>query len=234
MADRHFSSDQETSNLSDLDLPLSYLSSQYSEQLSLRVETPQVDSSSRRMRNRYTSAFTEIGLDGEANTKDCNMRDLLETRPGSPVRWRSRTDIHETEQQKERDFKPALSCAIPIPTSHQYGSSATIVSRLSFLAVVLAIMIPVLHMSPLLQTGPAILGAQAAPTAPMSATYQNIEATRLLPRRANAADTCLRWSHQSAVVNGTLYMYGGRAKTDSNQASNTWSEFESARVKGLR
>lgn len=183
----------------------------------------EVDPSSRRIRNRYKSAFTEIGLDGAADTTNCNMRNFLDTRPGSRVRWRSQIDIQETEQQHERDFEPEISTAKSAATPHQYGSSATIVSRLSFLAVVLAIMIPVLHMSPLLQTGPAVLGAEAAPTTPMPGTHQNLESTRLHSRQDNAADICLRWSHQSAVVNGTLYLYGGRSKTDSNQASNTWS-----------
>ncbi|KAF7505668.1 hypothetical protein GJ744_000517 [Endocarpon pusillum] len=53
--------------------------------------------------------------------------------------------------------------------------------------------------------------------------YLDRAPTPLLPRQDNPADACLRWSHQSAVVNGTLYLYGGRAKRDSNQDSNTWN-----------
>ena len=213
-----------SSNLSDLNLPPSRLLPQGSGKLSSSRAMHEVDPSSRSIRNRYKSAFTEIGLDGAADTTNCNMQNLSHTRPASRVRWRSQIDIREAEQQKEQDSELEISRAIPAATSHQYGSSATIVSRLSFLAVVLAIMIPVLHMSPLLQTGPAVLGAEAAPTTPMPGTHQNVESTRLLPRQGNAADTCLRWSQQSAVVNGTLYLYGGRAKGDSNQASNTWSK----------
>ena len=233
MTDNPFHTDQEALNLRDLTMPPSCLPPRHSEQFSPMAETPQVDSSSRRIRNRYKSAFTEIGLVEELDTTNCSMRNLLETRPGSRVRWRSQIDIHEVEQSKERDSEPETSRPVPTTTLDRYGSSAVLVSRLSFLAVVLAIMIPVLHMSPLLQTGPASLGAEAAPTAPMSANHQNIESTRLLPRQGNTVDTCLRWSHQSAVVNGTLYAYGGRAKTDSNQASNTWSELESAYIKDI-
>lgn len=28
----------------------------------------------------------------------------------------------------------------------------------------------------------------------------------------------------AALVNGTLYVYGGRAKTETDQTSNTWSK----------
>ncbi|KAK7532820.1 kelch repeat protein-like protein [Phyllosticta citribraziliensis] len=46
----------------------------------------------------------------------------------------------------------------------------------------------------------------------------------LLVKRENSpTDVCTRWSQATAVVNGTLYVYGGRAKTDASQSSNTWN-----------
>ncbi|KAJ2999209.1 hypothetical protein NUW58_g60 [Xylaria curta] len=33
----------------------------------------------------------------------------------------------------------------------------------------------------------------------------------------------IRWAGQSAVLNGTLFYYGGRAKTSANQTDNTWN-----------
>lgn len=36
-------------------------------------------------------------------------------------------------------------------------------------------------------------------------------------------DVCLRWSGQSAVINGTLYLYGGNVVTQQSQRSGTWS-----------
>src|SRR6202007_986502 len=36
-------------------------------------------------------------------------------------------------------------------------------------------------------------------------------------------DVCKRWSQQSALVNGTLYLYGGQSSTTSDQTSNTWN-----------
>jgi hypothetical protein len=37
------------------------------------------------------------------------------------------------------------------------------------------------------------------------------------------ADACLRWSHQSALVKDTIYIYGGQARAGRDQHSNTWS-----------
>ncbi|CUS15361.1 unnamed protein product, partial [Tuber aestivum] len=46
-----------------------------------------------------------------------------------------------------------------------------------------------------------------------------------LALRANptGADACLRWSHQSALVRDTIYIYGGQARGSSDQDSDTWN-----------
>ncbi|KAI3332055.1 hypothetical protein HD806DRAFT_179372 [Xylariaceae sp. AK1471] len=45
-----------------------------------------------------------------------------------------------------------------------------------------------------------------------------------LEDRANSpTDICQRWAGQSAVLNGTLYYYGGRAKTSADQTDNTYT-----------
>ncbi|KAI0423151.1 hypothetical protein F5X98DRAFT_382457 [Xylaria grammica] len=46
----------------------------------------------------------------------------------------------------------------------------------------------------------------------------------ILEDRANSSmSVCKRWAGQSAVLNGTLYYYGGRAKTTTDQTTNTWT-----------
>ncbi|KAI1503772.1 hypothetical protein F5X99DRAFT_89796 [Biscogniauxia marginata] len=46
----------------------------------------------------------------------------------------------------------------------------------------------------------------------------------ILEHRQNSpADVCTRWAGQSAVINGTLYFYGGRSKTTGDQTSDTWN-----------
>lgn len=44
-------------------------------------------------------------------------------------------------------------------------------------------------------------------------------------RQSTSTDVCKRWSGQSALVNGTLYYYGGRATTSASQTTNEWSKF---------
>lgn len=49
--------------------------------------------------------------------------------------------------------------------------------------------------------------------------------TASLSRRADSpTDVCTRFSHQSAIINGTLYIYGGQATTEAGQESNKWSK----------
>ncbi|KAF4777573.1 kelch domain-containing protein [Colletotrichum scovillei] len=43
------------------------------------------------------------------------------------------------------------------------------------------------------------------------------------PRATTSTDVCLRWAQQAALLNGTLYMYGGQSKTESSQTVNTWN-----------
>lgn len=42
-------------------------------------------------------------------------------------------------------------------------------------------------------------------------------------REDSTTDTCTRWSHQAAVLNGTLYIYGGQSKAKAGQEEDTWS-----------
>ncbi|KAK0645761.1 hypothetical protein B0T16DRAFT_509581 [Cercophora newfieldiana] len=42
-------------------------------------------------------------------------------------------------------------------------------------------------------------------------------------RAPSPTKVCKRWSQQTALLNGTLYIYGGQAKTTSDQRSDTWN-----------
>ena len=45
----------------------------------------------------------------------------------------------------------------------------------------------------------------------------------VIQSRQSDSDICTRWAQQSAVVNGTLFLYGGRASTQPGQTDNTWN-----------
>lgn len=51
------------------------------------------------------------------------------------------------------------------------------------------------------------------------------EAQQLTKRDTSPANVCFRFSQQSAVVNGTLYLYGGQAATTQGQTENTWNNY---------
>lgn len=144
---------------------------------------PGSDSSSTRIRYRYQSALTETEVGQAATTRDGESRHLKPERPGLRVRWRSQVEIHEVERQSEENAEPETSPTRTTTEFHLSRSPAGAVSRLSFLAVVLAIMVPVLHMTPLLHTGPAFMGAEAGPINPSSARRHDLESSVLLSRR---------------------------------------------------
>jgi len=43
------------------------------------------------------------------------------------------------------------------------------------------------------------------------------------PRDTTSTNVCMRWAQQAALLNGTLYMYGGQSKTVASQTINTWN-----------
>ncbi|PBP26958.1 cell wall anchored protein [Diplocarpon rosae] len=48
-------------------------------------------------------------------------------------------------------------------------------------------------------------------------------ASMIAGRKDSPTAVCTRWSHQIANVNGTVYIYGGQAKQESGQSSDTWN-----------
>jgi hypothetical protein len=55
-------------------------------------------------------------------------------------------------------------------------------------------------------------------------TFRDVVTGRTLQKRDNSpTNVCKRWSQQSAIINGTLYLYGGRATLSSSQTNNEWS-----------
>lgn len=67
----------------------------------------------------------------------------------------------------------------------------------------------------------------AGPTLdPGSASYRSSTSqygATLSKRSDSPVDVCTRWAHQSALVNGSLYIYGGSATTEPDQTQNTWN-----------
>lgn len=85
--------------------------------------------------------------------------------------------------------------------------------------IVLALMLPIVQM---ISVAPLGVHASSIPHKG-SSTAVAAERLTLVERADSQTDVCKRWSGQSAIVNGTLYMYGFRTTTDAQQKTDTWS-----------
>jgi hypothetical protein len=179
-------------------------------------------------RPRRKSAFRETGLFEDEDQPQ--LPPGQSNRPALRVRFRSSNEVfeHNSEMYPQEDAvvvdsetEPvALTAPVVSPTGSR--SMATLVRRLSLLALVLAIAIPISHFGPSSGSKLPTLGATGVPIADQPGPiFEDV----LAKRAGSPTDYCKRWSQQSALVNGTLYLYGGRATTSSSQTSNTWSTY---------
>lgn len=168
-------------------------------------------------KHRRSSAFLEIGLEGTDPILDDKIRN---ERPKLQMKSR------------QSNVSGAENCAVesapPTPmTSSQTtpnAASSIHISRIPFMhmalvVALLAIAFPTIYV-PLAESRSMPAVAQAGVIVPRSETPATLPAKR----QTTGTDICKRWAGQSALVNGTLYYYGGRATTTSDQASNQWSK----------
>lgn len=159
---------------------------------------------------RRSSAFLEVGLGGDDPIVDAKLR--RESRPRLSVRFRSKVDVVEAEAIDDSDTPSS-----PPLTQKDMPFFFPTLPRLLFVVLVIVLIVPSLHTSPLLQV-------DANPVPPFTDRL-----ARGLPQPEKRADTstniCKRWSQQSALVNGTLYLYSGRSTTSADQTADTWSAY---------
>jgi hypothetical protein len=177
---------------------------------------------------RRPSAFIETGLSGEDPLIDAKL-ERSSSRPQLQVRLRSKVEIHEPELVEWGEHEPSIGPRVVYQSNaaalRGSGFNARNVTRLFMLALLLATIISTFLDSPFVKSGVSPIGAKAGPIDPASNP-----AIRTLPeehiKRANSpTDVCTRWSQQTAVVNNTMYIYGGRATTQAGQNGNTWSMY---------
>ena len=161
---------------------------------------------------RRSSIFTEVGLQGNDAILDARLR--RNSRPKLQVRFRSKVDIHETEAIDWPQEALQHTQAMPpyFPT----------LPRLLFVALVIALVLPSLGNSPFFKAGISPIGAKAGPIE-VHNVRQRASISQPERRQSDPVNICKRWAGQSAVVNGTLYYYGGQLTTSADQTSNEWS-----------
>jgi hypothetical protein len=165
------------------------------------------------------SAFVEVGLldnDSSSTTHGCDQTDSSRELKSRRCSRPPSVEIIEEEEEdwEDTDFSsddeslgkpgaqvPILKASTSTRKSYNFIARHTMLIGLVLLVVLL--------------TSTSALSRTIVPPA---------DAVGDLRKRANSpTDVCKRWSQQSAIINGTLYLYGGRATTSSSQSSNEWS-----------
>jgi hypothetical protein len=183
---------------------------------------------------RRQSIFTEVGLiDEHTITTKRSPAPILVTeqalrqqRPSRTVRFRSRNSVFGgkdgiDEVDGESDWESVDEedeVTRPVSAEPTYTLSSSRLYRAGFFAVVLALMLPIIQM---ISIAPLSVYGSTIPRASITSVA---ERSTLVERADSQTDVCKRWSGQSAIVNGTLYMYGFRTTTDAQQKTDTWSK----------
>ncbi|KAF2834811.1 hypothetical protein M501DRAFT_989388 [Patellaria atrata CBS 101060] len=182
-------------------------------------------------RPRRKSVFAEVGLiEDESNIQAIPAARLK--RPLLRVRFRSKPDILGPVEDHEHEWEDIDSDTDSFNSNDQTEDMATMpypytsasrLSRLTLLAIFLAIIVPILHNTPLLGgDGHIPFGAKGGVIRHEQRGSRTLSAP-LARRSDSATDVCHRWSHQAAIVNGTMYVYGGRRSFRENQDTDTWT-----------
>ncbi|KAI4147302.1 MAG: hypothetical protein LQ340_005619, partial [Diploschistes diacapsis] len=197
------------------------------------------DLSSLSPKRRRVSHFLEMGIDDYTPKPSSNKR------PSRHVRFQSKSNVFEApnfdrEKAPEEEDWPLSSRSIPdysVPLKeplepfegasqcrpHPRTSPARLIAFTIFFASLLAL----LHNSPLIGF-PSFskFGAKGGVVKGRAGPIREEvvqEKRELVERQNNVTNYCKRWSQQSAMVNGTIYLYGGRMTTDDTQNSHEWN-----------
>ena len=167
--------------------------------------------------NRRQSALREIEVsDHQGNPA---RRSPQRERPAS-VRFRSQDDVHiyepyeEHEMVKDYSYTGTNTQDLAVPTK-RYSSMFRYGAGLLLLAFIASV----------LQSVGIIRHDAAIPIQGVSGNTIPQEAKRnmIAKRASSATDWCFKWAQMSAVVNGTLYLYGGNVATEHGQEAGTWT-----------
>lgn len=187
---------------------------------------------------RRRSVFKETGLlNDDPLVRSITPRPVQ--RPLHNIRFESTSDISvssddwdewEGGDAVESDDEPFSTFDSTNVTSSKVHPSASrplrllTYHRLGMLAAILLIAVPILHNTPILgKPEHTMLGARGGVIPREATTPADLGDYALLKRQDTQTSICKRWSHQSAVVNGTLWIYGGRRMDDASQTSNHWN-----------
>ena len=172
-----------------------------------------------RSQGRWQSVFKEVDVDGFGD-QGANSTHLASAMPDTT--FEDYFDVRHDESSLHSRKKLYLSEDMePVPVIR----SSSALTRLSMLAILMVIMMPLVYDMPFLgKPGPSIIVAEAGLIRPMDDETVPSRTGPLVAKRSDtSSDVCNRWSQQSALVNGTIYLYGGHASQEADQTDNTWT-----------
>ncbi|KAJ1333996.1 Rab9 effector protein [Microdochium nivale] len=208
-------------------------------------ESSTVTSPSSKIRKGRRSVFREEGLSIDTDNQGRSQKDSTEDE--------SRTDLVRNEEQEFGDNTGLSSSTPITPTTKNSsdhiedlddspskartgwlsrltmpkrprirsaasappGTSMTGYTRVATVALLIALVLPAARYN---------TGRQRVELSGVDAMVLNNPGKPVLDNRQNnPTDICARWSGQAAMVNGTMYYYGGRTKTEVSQTGNQWN-----------
>ena len=180
---------------------------------------------------RRVSVFHEVDVDGF-----CDFEEATATGAQTQVRFGKTAQVFSAPEYDEASSSEDEShCTIavrrPLRSSVTLGpQSITTVSGahspllrvLRFTLIFFAFLV-LLHHSPLIgKVGQVVIGVEGGVIRAPREDSILVESD-LVKRQNSPTDVCTRFSHQTAIVNGTLYVYGGHATNSPGQKDNTWN-----------
>ena len=185
-----------------------------------------------------TSVFKELDIGN-----DSEIEEYTHLIPGrrKQVRFRSKPDFCEAPEftDEEDDIpndgvghaslgrQPLRTMNVTsLPRSTAWPSTILSMPRFYVFTFLMVIFLPLLHSSPLIgKAGDSAIGVEGGV---IKNTGRDAEVTsemggEMVKRQNDPTTVCNRWAHASAIVNGTIYVYGGETTQDYKQKNGTWN-----------
>ncbi|KAL8370111.1 hypothetical protein RB595_000471 [Gaeumannomyces hyphopodioides] len=140
----------------------------------------------------------------------------VSTSPTTKQSWFSKLPMGRRPRIK------AAASAPPPPT-------VTSLSRVTMIAMLIAVVLPAFSYNNgrrKVEISGADAGVINGPSGRQRGWWQHQDrgqGSSLVPRANSPTQVCTRWAHQTALLNGTVYIYGGQTKTSADQETNTWN-----------
>lgn len=197
-------------------------------------ECEQLSPTSSKLKPSRRSVFKEEGLD-EIDTAVHHSHSETNS-PGTPLETESiksrkttfgeilgTSDEGESSERKDNSAWYSKLVKAPRPTIKSSAtappSSFSSMPRVALLAFLIAVVWPGFRYN----SGGETVSLSGADAGVIREAALVSNGNTIEGRADSPTDVCTRWAHQVANVNGTLYIYGGNAKSSSSQTDNFWN-----------